>query len=201
MDNQASSLARSSLLPIVLLCAVSVPAAQQTQEAPEDLTEYGRAARRMNEPSDRGTWDGTWVYVNRDSRVVMWIKTENDVPQVKLRYSSTASPEGFETDWEGNAEYTMRNFPARFSLNFTQRDANRIKGRWEWRLGTERQARIEEADYTLFRTGDGRFMTLDFENFKRVVRSGDEEQVYTAYPAWTFAKASKRLVLWDELPF
>ena len=114
----------------VLLCAGSVTfgqeAEQETTDPNETFSDYGRVSRKVIEPSDAGIWDGTWYYVNRDSRLVMWIKTEDGVPQIKLQYLSTASSEGFATDWSGNASYKMPHAEGSFSLNIKKRDADVI---------------------------------------------------------------------------
>jgi hypothetical protein len=53
----------------------------------------------------------------------------------------------------------------------------------------------------MYRTGDGRFFVMEFDKLERVINLGEEEKVLSSSPSWTFRKASKRLVLWDELPF
>ena len=62
-------------------------------------------------------------------------------------------------------------------------------------------ARIQEGDYTLYRAGDGRAMVLDFSSFEQRIEKPGPDEVATGDPSWTFKKASKRHVLWDELPF
>jgi len=194
--------------PVVLIGALLALPAQEERQSDKDkkktsrefMTEYGRAARSSPEPTDAGVWDGTWYYVNRDIRVAIWLKTEKGKPKIKLRYAGSATLEGFITDWDGTAEYEFREKPGTFSLNIKKRDKDRIVGRWEWKLQLGKNARIEEGDYTLFRTGDGRFMVLEFDEYVRTLRTSKGDRVYRTHPAWTFRKASKRLVLWDELP-
>lgn len=187
------------------LCAASSAYGQETEEPATDptetFTEYGRTARKIIEPSHEGIWDGTWMYVNRNARMVMWIKTEDGLPQVKFQYLSTSSSEGFVTDWTTRAEYEMPRANGKFSMNVKKRDAKVIEGRWEWRLDSENSSRTEEGDYRIYRTGDGRFFVIDFVEYRKTLVGKRGERVFTTHPAWTFQKVSKRLVLWDELPF
>lgn len=189
----------------VALWGASTTFSQQTEQPASDrtetFTEYGRTARKVIAPSNAGTWDGTWMYVNRDARMVMWIKSEDGAPQVKFQYLSTSSSEGFATDWTAEAEYTMPLAQGRFSMNVKKRDANVIEGHWDWHLDAEKSSRTEEGDYRMYRTGDGRFFVMDFTDYHKTLVGTRGERVFTTHPSWTFQKVSKRLVLWDELPF
>jgi hypothetical protein len=42
---------------------------------------------------------------------------------------------------------------------------------------------------------------MEFDNLERVISRGENERVFSSSPSWSFRKASKRLALWDELPF
>jgi len=189
----------------VLLCAGTSTFGQQAEQPTTDpnevFTDRGRTSRKVIPPSNEGVWDGTWYYVNRDSRFVMWIKTEDGVPQIKFQYLSTASAEGFATDWNGNATYKMPHADGSFSLNIKKRDANVIEGRWDWRLEGSSSFRAEQGDYRMYRTGDGRYFVMDFSDYYRTLSGRKGERVFETHPSWTFRKASKRLVLFDELPF
>jgi hypothetical protein len=167
----------------------------------EVFTDFGRTTRKVIEPSNEGDWDGTWYYVSRDARMVMWIKTEDGLPKVKFQFLSSSSAEGFVTDWEGNAEYEQLTSSGTFSLNIKKRDADVIEGHLDWRLESEHSTREEEGDYRIYRTGDGRFFVMDFSDYRKIVSGTKSKRVLETLPAWTFQKASKRLVLWDELPF
>jgi len=183
---------------------VSLAAGQETPVTPhpeERFSDWGRETHSVPTPSNVGVWDGTWFYVNRDVRLALWIKTETGKPRVKLRYTSMNSGEGFETDWNGKADYEVRDANGSFTLGIERRDADLIEGRWEWLLTAGRSVRLEEGDYRIYRTGDGRFMAFTFDAFTKTIRSGGKDEVYKGPLSWTFRKASKRLVRWDELPF
>lgn len=189
----------------VLLCAGSSVFGQQadqpTTDPHETFTDFGRSTRKVIEASNEGIWDGTWYYVSRDARMVMWIKTEDGLPRVKFRFLSNQAAEGFETDWDGNAKYSLPQSEGNFSLNIKKRDADVIEGHWDWRLESQKSSREEQGDYRMYRTGDGRFFVIDFSDFRKTLKGKKGTRVFKTHPAWTFQKASKRLVLWDELPF
>jgi hypothetical protein len=162
--------------------------------------DYGRAALTLDERTDLGTWGGTWWYVSRDHKVALWFRGEPAAPELKLRLLNLNSGEGFETDWKGAATYVHNSKPGTFTLEILQRDANTIEADWSWKLGIEELARTEVATILLYRTGDGRSMTMNFEGLERI--HGGPRPVRLAFAqVWNFTKASPRLVLWDELPF
>lgn len=167
----------------------------------ETFNDFGRSTRKTIEASNEGIWDGTWFYVSRNARMVMWIKTEDGVPQVKFQFLSYASAEGFVTDWDGNAEYEQVSSNGTFSLNIKKRDVDVIEGHLAWRLDGQNTSREEEADYRMYRTGDGRYFVMDFDSYRKTLSGKKGKRVSETHPSWTFQKASKRLVLWDELPF
>lgn len=187
------------LLPILIMLLFAGTAT--AQDPNEQFTPWGRTTIQVPERSDDGDWDGTWWYSNRDFKIALWIETAEGKPRVKLRYLSLNSPEGFETDWNGDAQYDMGNAPGIFALNMKQRDRDTIAGRWEWALTGQRSVRREEGDYTIYRAGDGRHLVIQFHRLEKVVESGGQTRRSETSPTLSFRKASKRQVLWDELPF
>jgi len=152
--------------------------------------------------TDRGTWDGTWYYSNRDSRIVLWLRSDNGAPEARLRYlGTTIPPEAFATDWDGEASYAIEKGDGNFHFTLIERDADTIRGNWDWILEAGRSARAERGEFTMYRGGDGRMLVMAFENFERVHRRGDRFERYPSEHVMTFRKISKRLVLWDEIPF
>lgn len=161
----------------------------------------GRAVAPPLPRSDAGDWIGTWYYVNRDVRLVLWMRVEQGLPQIKLRYLGLSTLEGFESDWQGKASYDFEGYPGLFSLEPTERDANTIKGKWSWELTKDKAYRLETADVTLYRAGDGRQLVIRFDQYKKVLRAGEESIEIGSDFSWSLRKASSRLVRWDELPF
>ena len=186
----------SLLLGSLLALAAAPPATPgPTPEAGE------RIAVRGGEATDRGEFDGTWIYANRDAHFAMWIRTQDGKPQVKLQYQSLASPESFETDWTGQASYYMAGKPASFVLALDAADADAIAGRWAWELSAESSSRVETAQVKLRRTGYGRTLAMNFQDYKRTLTIGTHGNVLTGPVTWTWVKVSKRELLWDELPW
>ena len=153
------------------------------------------------EPTTAGSFDGTWMYVNRDSRYALWIRTKDGVPQVKLQYQSLASPEAFESDWDGKAVYYLAGNPVNFDLKLGKATKDQILGTWSWDAKIDASARRENADVVMYRTHYGRTILMDFQNFVRVVTRNGKDAVMKTPINWTWNKVSKRELLWDELPF
>jgi hypothetical protein len=160
-----------------------------------------RSAVALPERSDAGEWDGTWFYLNRSMRMVLWLETENGTPRLKIEYASDAPNERFTTDWDGEAAYIAAEHHGRFSLRITEADADTIRGAWSWILDFGERSRQEAADVTLYRTGDGRRLVMQFDGHERVLISPSGVSPLLSETAWTFRKVSKRLALSDELPF
>ncbi len=162
----------------------------------------GRTGIGAPERTDAGVWDGTWYYVYRDGRFGIWIRRGKDgKPELKLQYQSLSAPEAFETDWSGKATYYLSGQPATFEIQLDQRDEKTMHGRWKWEVQFEDSGRTESGTFTLYRAGDGRQMVMKFDPLERVIRRRDQVKRYNVASTWTFLKGSKRLALWDELPF
>jgi hypothetical protein len=154
------------------------------------------------ERTDRGVWDGTWFYTNRDFRMVLWLRTDQGAPTAKLQFlSTTVPPESFATDWRGEASYTLQKGVGKFLFELTDKDANTIRGNWNWDLDLGDSSRIELGRFTIYRGGDGRLLVVKFEDFERIHRRGEDYEHYPSQHVMTFRKISKRQVLWDEIPF
>jgi hypothetical protein len=154
-----------------------------------------------DEETTAGSFDGTWMYVNRDMRFGMWIRTKSGVPQVKIQYQSLANPEAFESDWDGKALYYMAGSPVTFELKLGQCTVDRIVGAWTWDATTGAVMRRETADMVLYRTEYGRTLVMDFQNYEKTIHDGAKNRLMKAPMVWNWVKISKRESLWDEFPF
>ena len=179
--------------------ALAVPAGEEKT----DLKGMGneRIVISMADPTSAGSFDGTWMYVNRDMQFGMWIRTKNGVPQVKLQYQSLSSTEAFETDWDGKAAYYLAGAPVTFELKLGACTADRIVGSWSWVLKAGMTGRSETADIVMYRTWEGRTLLMDYQNFERTITRGDKQRVFKTPTVWNWIKVSKRELLWDEFPF
>ena len=83
----------------------------------------------------------------------------------------------------------------------TEADANTIKADWNWTFVVGRSTRLERGALTMFRTGTGRQLVALFDSYEFYIGPVGETRWQKADLAWTFRKASKRLVEWSELPF
>jgi hypothetical protein len=162
---------------------------------------WGIHGLRVPEPTNDGVWDGTWWYVNRDSKVAMWIRTVDGTPEVKFQYANRMASEMFTTDWNAQADYSTYNGTGSFAMTFTERTADSIKAGWDWVLVVGKTNRKQRGKIRVFRTGTGRQMVMHFTEFEFAIGPIDTAPWQAAEQAWTFRKASKRLVRWEELPF
>jgi len=183
----------------IAVYALASPAADEKTNLPAFGNE--RLLLRKPEPTTSGSFDGTWMYVNRDSRFALWVRTKNGVSQVKVQYQSLANPEAFETDWDGKAVYYLAGTPVTFDLKLGRCNADQILGDWSWVLDTPETVRKETADLVVNRTGNGRTLLMDFQNYQKLLRRNGQDKTVKVPVAWTWTKISKRELLWDELPF
>jgi len=192
-------LLRTIAIAAVAGLALATPTGEEKTNLPGIGTE--RQAVKKPEPTSAGAFDGTWMYVNRDMRFVMWARTKNGVPQLKLQFQSLANPEAFETDWDGKAVYYLAGTPVNFELKLGSANADQILGAWSWTLRLEGTGRVETADVVVYRTENGRTLLMDFQNYKKVITKNGKDHVVQMPIVWTWVKISKRELLWDELPF
>ena len=190
----------------ILVAAAGAAALALVAPAAEEKTNLSggggeKVALLKADPTIAGSFDGTWMYVNHDARWVLWARTKNGVPQVKLEYMSLASPEAFETDWDGKAEYYVAGSTVTFELTLGKSSADRLVGTWSWLLKIDSSGRRETADIVMQRTGYGRTLLMDFKNFEKTITRDGRDKTIKLPVAWSWTKISKRELLWDELPF
>lgn len=169
--------------------------------AGQGWADYGKTAVARGTPTSAGQWDGSWVYVSRDDRFALFMRTVGGKPEAKLQYQSLAHPEAFETDWNGKSTYYLAGHTAIFDLAITSRTKDRIEGTWNWQVEFADSGRSETGKFKMYRIDNGRKLMIAFDSFERQIRRGTELQRFPSTPAIGFTKASKRVVLWDELPF
>jgi len=162
----------------------------------------GRMGLGLPQPSSAGRWDGTWMYISRDVRMALWMKEDEGKPVAKFRFEGTLmGTEAFETDWTGSARYFVQDHQATFDFTITEAGPDAITAGWDWILDMRGSSRTEKSEIDLYRSGDGRRLVMHFKDFERIIESGGKKRILDAPQAWTFRKMSRRLVLWEELPF
>jgi hypothetical protein len=186
-----------------LALAVLAAALMLATPAASDSGYYGKSDVYRGDPTTAGTWNGSWIYVSRDQHWALWLR-EGDKGKVeaKLQYQAQGSPETFETDWSGTAEYYLAGTPVKFELKITKATADRIEATWNWAASFPTSERIETGDVSIYRVGYGRALVLDFgPNYVRIIRRGPKETKTELPVAWGFTKVSRRHVSWDEMPW
>jgi hypothetical protein len=194
---------RFSRILTVLTALFAIAVIAHAEDVKTDLPGLGpdRQMIHKDEPVTAGTFDGTWMYVNRDTHFAIWVRTKNGAPQVKLKYQSLASPEAFETDWDGKAIYYLAGNPVTFDFKLGESTADRIVGKWSWVLTVGNSLRRETADIVMYRTLFGRTFLMDFVNYEKTITSQGKNKIMQAPVVWNWAKVSNRELLWEELPF
>jgi hypothetical protein len=118
-----------------------------------------------------------------------------------MQFQSLASPEAFETDWNGKSLYYLAGNPVNFEFKLGKSNSHQLQGSWAWALEIDKQVRREKADVVVYRTVYGRTLLMDFQNYEQIVtRNGRDTSMRVPF-SWTFSKISQRELLWDELPF
>jgi hypothetical protein len=186
-----------------LLAAVIPPFATAGERTlPPEMTPIpGKIAVMTPEPVSMGSFGGTWLYVNRDGRFALWVRTENGATRARVQFQSIVTPESFESDWNGEANYFVAGAPVRFEQKIARADSQRMDGTWFWNLDAGTTGRKEESGLVFQRTGTGRMLAMEFTSFRRTFRKAGENKVVQMPQVWTWTKVSKRELLWDELPF
>lgn len=152
--------------------------------------------------TDEGCWEGTWLYLSRDLKMILWIREDEEgVPEVKLRLRTSTTKELIETDWNGKAEYHHQGMPGTFEIRKTRGDRNTIDGEWIWLVEGEDYRRGQEGTFQIYRGTDGRQAVVSFDRFVRFIESGDDKKRHESSNAWGFRKVSRRLVRWEEIGF
>jgi len=187
------------LIAVVVSGTVGFPASEVKTNLPGAGTDA--VAIMKSDATNAGSFDGTWMYVNRDSHFAMWIRTKNGKRQVRVQYQSLASPEAFETDWDGKSVYYMAGKAITFDLTLLKTDAAQMTGTWSWIAQLDNAARKESADLVIYRTGYGHTLNMDFENYTMTLMRGGTERKVTTPTTWSWTQISKRELLWQELPF
>jgi hypothetical protein len=186
---------------IVAVFCVWPALGQVTKEGEIFDPTFGRSTLAIDEPTTEGVWEGTWLYVNRDIKLALWLRGSEGIPEYKLRYHRVSGPqEDFETDWAGGAQYTSREGSGKFDLSITSGDENALQATWLWDLQFTDSGKTENANLSITRTGDGRQIVFMFEDYIISLWRGQAKQEIPVNQVWNFIKVSKRLVLWDELP-
>lgn len=167
----------------------------------EFVTPWGRSAVLVPEPVTAGVWDGSWVYANRDERMALFVRTVDGKPEIKFQYQSLSGPEAFDSDWSGKARYYLSGSPVEFDLRLGEAGAAEMRGTWNWSVEFADSGRSERGTFRIYRINAGRDLAIVFQEYEKVIRRFDKVSRWNNPPVWVFNKASKRIVLWDELPF
>jgi hypothetical protein len=198
-DLRLLRLARRALVASLTALLFAIPGNVSAQS---ESMFFGKMAVTFPEPTEVGNWEGTWYYASRDQRMAMWMRDNDGQPTFILRVMGRAgSLESFTTNDEGRGEYDHVGKHGEFAYTLDRRDANTLSGRWTWVVQDEGGGTKENADFTIYRSGDGRQLVWKVQNMVREAWGNKHAPTGSNELVWTFMKASRRQVLWGELPF
>ncbi len=163
-------------------------------------------------PTTRGTFHGTWYRKEPGLKQALQFRRAAADPrrwEVRIYW---VTDEGFllDTQWQPHAEITYRGVPITFDVNVVPESSNddAIVVRWSRRQEDKRARYSEEGDIRLYRKAEGRSMMWIQDPLvqETVVKEPiapyeDGPQRKSMRRSWVLAKASKRLLQWDELPW
>jgi hypothetical protein len=196
-----TSLPPAAVALVASMLVVGLPASgpARAQSLPEI---YGHETVDAPKPTEAGDWYGTWYYVSRARKMALWIREENGETRLKLQLrGQKGNPESFVTDWEGRAVYSIAGVHGKFILELDEKNADSLSGSWTWTLRSATGGQHETADVEIYRAGWGRQLVWNIENVKRRTEGDATPRSDLERIVWVFRKASRRQVLWSELPF
>ena len=155
-------------------------------------------------PSDAGSFEGTWYYVEPGFQIALFIAPDKTGVQ-KIRYHArTSGGSEFETDEGGFAKYIDEGGTL-VEVIFTGgvKALNRIEGYLDRTVHLKNETVRETADFSLYRSGKGRQLVLYYPNFKteRTDSSGHTKPSTQTDLFRVFRKASDIVVEFNEIPF
>ena len=199
---KTDSSGRTALIVPALLIAVALTVPASLILAQESQSFWGRTKVATPEATDEGDFYGTWWFHSKDQKAALWIKEEDGVTKVKMQLLVLHTSESMATDWDGEAKYVHRGRTGRLAITFDETGDDLLSGSWNWELTRLDWKRLETADIKLYRTGGGRTMVAEFDNFDRTYEGGASSTTLdTKHQVWVFVKGSRRIARWEELPF
>jgi len=201
MQRTASCLRIPTLALLVALLAPPVMLAQEEEPAERFDAWFGRSTIGIPTYTERGDWFGSWWYINRDYHVGLWVRPGDNGPEMKVQVFRLGGKESFTTDWSGDSDYIAKGGTGTFRFDILSADDNRAEAAWFWNLEFPNSARKEEGALKIYRTGDGRHVVFLMIDGEVTLRRGTEIHSVPLAQTWTFRKASRRLIGWDEFPF
>jgi len=187
-------------LLFALLASPVLPAEEETPSERFDAW-FGRSTIGIPSYSERGYWFGSWWYINRDYHVALWVRPGDNGPEMKMQLFRLGGKESFTTDWSGDSDYIAQGGTGTFRLDLLSADDNLAQADWLWSLEFPGSARKEEGTIKIYRTGDGRYMVFLMIDGKVTLERGNQVHSVSLDQTWTFRKASRRQIGWDEFPF
>ncbi|MEW5805881.1 MAG: hypothetical protein AB1756_00755 [Acidobacteriota bacterium] len=179
------------MLFLFLLFSISVCSAMQRVEG----------GRRVPPPTEKGSFVGTWYYVDRDQQFAIFLMKEGRKVKAKLRWEMKTG-ESFETDWDGECRYMYRGNEGIVHFDIANPgNKKRLDGKWLWQYKYGANERKEMATFNIYRAEEGLKLVWLMPDWQKVFREGDKEKKMKFQQMHILRKASERIINWEEIPF
>lgn len=188
---------------ILFLSTFSFMHAQKQSEMKPKGTRGNRVQGKwiIPTPTEQGIFTGTWFYIDRNMRFVFFIKEEDGIHKIKIRWEM-GNDESFETDWDGKCLYKFRGYDGIVNLEISNpNDRNNLKGKWKWQYLTDTVERVEQSEIEIYRSENGRKLVWLLPDFERIIKKGDNSRRYAYENMHILRKVSDRIIDWEDIPF
>jgi len=166
------------------------------------------AARSQPAMVKAGSWQGSWYYSDRSSRLAFWFDGVRGKMKVRYRYELKGGGEGeangFGDSGEtGTGRSSAGTGPGKLQLTWKVDPDGILRGRIvrSWPDGKGTGEVIESNDFEAWRINDGEELYLFFKNTVQEHRAGEATSNRENIPdqAFTLRKMTDEIVYWEEL--
>ncbi|RMF70698.1 MAG: hypothetical protein D6738_15465 [Acidobacteria bacterium] len=170
------------------------------------------SAQEPPQPTDTGTFLGTWARVEPGQRQALQVRRTDDGRWEVRLYWWTSEDFLVDTGWTGAVDYRWRGHAGRIALEVDQQasDGSRIRARWSREQDGERASHLsEQGPVEIYRAGQrGEKLAFVVDPLRLSVEVGEPIAPYeldarerTTRRVWIMRKVSRRLIGWDEIPW
>ena len=204
-------LALAASLAAALGAALAMPAARPSNKPIQDpnLPRASEAAAHDRpEPTKAGSWEGSWYYSDRFSRMAFWFDGEKGKMKIRYRYEVKGSGDESEmaygdTGASGTGSSAAGTGPGSITFTSKVQSDGSIRGRIvrTWPEPVHGGTIVESNDFEAWRILGGDEMFLLFHNTTRETRGGNAAPTTEPVPdqGFTLRKLTDEIVRWEEL--
>ncbi len=159
-----------------------------------------------------GKFEGTWYRVDPENKQALQLRRSADGRGWDLRfYWRTGDEFEIDTNWETHHRFTYKGFPGVLDMVVDRKLSTDKRLAVHYRRdqdGANQSHMTEEGDLFIYRVADGRTLVWLQDPLKIDVKVAEPIAPYEEDGAkraeqrmWRFSKVTRRLILWDEIPW